>query len=272
MGIPQNEQIAWLIETTDTVQWWAGGGDEDFTSDSLRAVRLARRCDAEALIVARNLHRCRAVEHAWIPPAPAPHPETLGGLTAFGRVCDHGHLARQCETCEALKDAAEWRVKYEILRDIFRLVREALVQHGQHIDSDDQVAARVNETLIEIRSLRESGATWRFYPTYGSRAIATERYRQLHDHGYSAAHDDHHGPEELTSAAVAYAINTFCSAVPFHRQFWPWNWSAWKPTPADPIHQLTKAGALIAAAIDALQRRLDKRSEPSEVAQQERPR
>jgi len=92
-------------------------------------------------------------------------------------------------------------------------------------------------------------------PADDAAPVATARHRQLHDHGYTAAHDDHHGPEELVSAAVTYAINTFCSAVPFHRQFWPWDWSAWKPTPADPIHQLTKAGALIAAAIDALQRR-----------------
>lgn len=34
--------------------------------------------------------------------------------------------------------------------------------------------------------------------------------------------------------------------------FWPWGKQYWKPTPNDPRRQLVKAGALIAAAIDAM--------------------
>jgi hypothetical protein len=35
--------------------------------------------------------------------------------------------------------------------------------------------------------------------------------------------------------------------------FWPWDQDWWKPSP-DPIRNLVKAGALIAAEIDRLQR------------------
>jgi hypothetical protein len=37
-------------------------------------------------------------------------------------------------------------------------------------------------------------------------------------------------------------------------RLWPWDPSWWKPSP-DPIRNLVKAGALIAAEIDRLQRR-----------------
>lgn len=37
-------------------------------------------------------------------------------------------------------------------------------------------------------------------------------------------------------------------------KIWPWDKSWWKPTPDDRIRELIKAGALIAAEIDRLQR------------------
>jgi hypothetical protein len=38
---------------------------------------------------------------------------------------------------------------------------------------------------------------------------------------------------------------------------WPWDWRFWKPS-VDPIRDLVKAGALIAAEIDRLQRKKNK--------------
>ena len=38
-------------------------------------------------------------------------------------------------------------------------------------------------------------------------------------------------------------------------KLWPWDELFWNPSPDDPVRQLAKAGALIAAEIDKLQRR-----------------
>lgn len=63
-------ETAWLIELVDTsaaVLWWAGG--EEWTPDSLRAVRFCRREDADA--VASRMPDPASVlptEHSWIGP------------------------------------------------------------------------------------------------------------------------------------------------------------------------------------------------------------
>ncbi len=93
----------------------------------------------------------------------------------------------------------------------------------------------------------------------GAELIAAERDRQVTEEGYSAEHDAGHD-YALTEAAKAYvdsAQKSRWSTVLMEfsharRLGWPWPRKYWKPT-GDPVRDLTKAGALIAAAIDALQ-------------------
>ena len=80
--------------------------------------------------------------------------------------------------------------------------------------------------------------------------IAAERLRQVVVEGWTAEHDDQHGAGELVSAAECYLIN---GHVHMPAESWPWDGSWWKPSD-DPIRNLVKAGALIAAEIDRLQR------------------
>ncbi len=75
--------------------------------------------------------------------------------------------------------------------------------------------------------------------------IAAERRRQVEAEGYTAEHDAGHATE-LAMAAACYAIPTLSG-----RGLWPWAPDYWKPTPGDRVRELVKAGALIAAAIDA---------------------
>jgi hypothetical protein len=90
----------------------------------------------------------------------------------------------------------------------------------------------------------------------GAELIAAERKRQIAEEGYDAEHD-RGGATFLALAGAAYAIPDQVSA-PFvaiaapRERFWPWHKSFWKPTPDDRVRELTKAGALIAAAIDSL--------------------
>jgi len=82
--------------------------------------------------------------------------------------------------------------------------------------------------------------------------IAEERARQIEQEAWSIEHDDGHKQQELARAGACYVID-YCK--PTHLGFaWPWDVRYWKPTPKDPIRQLVKAGALIAAEIDRLQR------------------
>lgn len=112
----------------------------------------------------------------------------------------------------------------------------------------------------------------------GAELISMERERQVKVEGYTPEHDDAYTKAEggayntcLADAAICYAfiaaadedlrkfgrVNTnhpflFC---PVH---WPWHNEHWKPSQGDSnqdrIKELVKAGALIAAEIDRLQR------------------
>lgn len=90
----------------------------------------------------------------------------------------------------------------------------------------------------------------------GAQLIEVERIRQVESEGYSIEHDTYYEKSELLGAALAYlyqaekAANniTFLDNPPSN---WPWPEKYWKPS-VDPIANLVKAGALIAAEIDRL--------------------
>ena len=93
----------------------------------------------------------------------------------------------------------------------------------------------------------------------GTELIAAERERQVTEEGYTAEDDADHSTE-LAVAGAAYAASAAYSTLgpvgpdnvlSFEDVEWPWDKRFWKPT-GDPVRDLTKAGALIAAAIDSL--------------------
>jgi hypothetical protein len=84
-------------------------------------------------------------------------------------------------------------------------------------------------------------------PPDGVALIAAER--ELQRQIWSDEHDDGHTDHEIVMAAVSYAM-FHGVGVPQH---WPWQDDHWRPTGSD-VKDLAKAGALIAAEIDRLQR------------------
>ncbi len=85
--------------------------------------------------------------------------------------------------------------------------------------------------------------------------IAAERQRQIMKEGWTDSHDDEHDSGEMIAAAITYAERvyvpeSFASTLP---PSWPWAAKWWKPS-TDPVRNLVKAGALIAAEIDRLMR------------------
>lgn len=100
----------------------------------------------------------------------------------------------------------------------------------------------------------------------GAQLIALERVRQLKIEGWSAEHDDTHTHGGLAAAGAWYAnfsvgmsraglnpdINQIKSDT-LRLSAWPWE-PKWCNPSADQVRNLVKAGALIAAEIDRLQR------------------
>ncbi len=106
----------------------------------------------------------------------------------------------------------------------------------------------------------------------GSDMIALERDRQIGQKGWTPQHDDGHDGAEIALAAACYALppearEQTILGRPLRLFLWPWG-SSWKPGAApyshpersDPdeqrVYELVKAGALIAAEIDRLLRRM----------------
>lgn len=82
-----------------------------------------------------------------------------------------------------------------------------------------------------------------------ARDVLAERRRQIGAEGWTQEHDDEHSTQELAFAAACYATADEGDAPP---AVWPWHLSWWKPT--DRRRNLVKAGALILAEIERLDR------------------
>jgi hypothetical protein len=93
----------------------------------------------------------------------------------------------------------------------------------------------------------------------GVELIAEERQRQIAVEGWTPEHDNEHDMGEMIGAAITYSAHALGivseEEIPNADTdgYWPWEDRWWKPSP-DPIRNLVKAGALIAAEIDRLQR------------------
>jgi hypothetical protein len=91
--------------------------------------------------------------------------------------------------------------------------------------------------------------------------IVAERGRQLAK-GYDARHDDTHDDGSIATAAAVYALHPFDwhlvvterskGRLLSLRDFWPWDWSQFEP--ADERRNLVRAGALIVAEIERIDR------------------
>jgi hypothetical protein len=97
------------------------------------------------------------------------------------------------------------------------------------------------------------------------RDVASERRRQIEVEGWTPEHDNENSRGEMAAAAAAYAHAAERSVHPLNKKtghgyetqppnIWPSCWSDdwWKP--AEPRRMLLKAGALILAEIERLDR------------------
>ena len=85
------------------------------------------------------------------------------------------------------------------------------------------------------------------------RNVLAERARQVSVEGWTPTHDDQNGPREMPSAAAAYALSA-AGRRGDGAEVWPQSWAYewWKPT--TPRRDLVKAGELIIAEIERIDR------------------
>jgi len=93
----------------------------------------------------------------------------------------------------------------------------------------------------------------------GIELIAEERDRQISAEGWTPEHDNGHTNGELAAAAASYALASWSRTTA--EEMWPWGREEYKPQPdnghathEERIRNFTRAGALLAAEIDRLQR------------------
>jgi hypothetical protein len=83
--------------------------------------------------------------------------------------------------------------------------------------------------------------------------IAAERERQQAYHEWTTEHDDRHDTSELARAAACYCLPPgYDDAGMWRTRLWPWEKGAFHS--GDRVRELVKAGALIVAEIERLQR------------------
>jgi len=114
--------------------------------------------------------------------------------------------------------------------------------------------ARAQAAEAEVTRLRDALGL----QTAAARDVLAERARQISAEGWTPEEDDAYQARDLANAGASYALVAGLS--PEHRDIiastppgpWPWAGSWWKPT--DPRRDLVKAGALILAEIERLDR------------------
>lgn len=115
---------------------------------------------------------------------------------------------------------------------------------GQDIEALDESQMR------QLGWVRATGA---------AQDVLSERQRQIASEGYSTESDDNYIYGDLAAAAGSYALHAHDvdkAKRSFAPVWWPWTRDSWKPT--TPRNDLVKAGALILAEIERIDRAADK--------------
>lgn len=141
----------------------------------------------------------------------------------------------------------------EMQDEIYRLnARIGELERQLNAAENNEIDARCHVAELESRTVTPAAAD-----------VLAERQRQVTAEGWSPKHDDQYKNTELAFAASCYAFHAAAASwdleddgIPYDShpapKQWPWDPSWWKPT--DARRDLVKAGALILAEIERLDR------------------
>lgn len=133
------------------------------------------------------------------------------------------------------------------------MVKAALDLVWEESESHDDLVCRLWRAMAAVAPDQTNAA----------RDVLAERRRQMDAEGWTTEHDDQHSNGEMARAASCYITNRERTHLPTIPLKWPWSDTWWKPDGYR--RNLVKAGALILAEIE----RLDRATE--NVAQEAQP-
>ena len=157
------------------------------------------------------------------------------------------------------EDAAPESLPTEAMTQAFARVFDVRDQAGTFGPALRAALTAVGRAPMQQDSDLDPGPTPGDLLAWGSQAVldvAAERRRQVEAEGWTPEHDDEHWAEELAFAASCYATADEGDPPP---AAWPFHLSWWKPT--DRRSNLERAGALILAEIERLDRLVAKKQE-----------
>ena len=138
-----------------------------------------------------------------------------------------------------------------------------LKEHQRQLDMDGVEVGVSRQALdIVLLSLARAGLeAGKADESMAARDVLAERKRQVEAEGWTPEHDDKHAKGEMAKAAASYAVDNVSLYPPGQWNserrsiadwLWPWDMRWWKPT--NRRRNLVKAGALILAEIERLDR------------------
>lgn len=144
---------------------------------------------------------------------------------------------------------------------------DEVTQLRRHADEKaPELCAQLIEADGELEALRQRIAELESRTVTAAAAdVLAERQRQVTAEGWTAEGDDSYQNSELADAAACYAIHAHNQgfSTPAH---WPWSTTWWKQT--NPRRDLVKAGALILAEIERIDRAAGIKVEAERLAKQ----
>ncbi|WP_322072212.1 hypothetical protein [Paraburkholderia bannensis] len=170
------------------------------------------------------------------------------------------------EFVEALRAHTAPNLTTDMLRKLVVGVREFILGFlSNHLKDgfepyDRLRSDRVTQVLVnDVRDQIEVGHPASPRISYAARDVIAERERQVSAEGWTPEHDDQHANGELTAAAWGYLFATLNAigkppalVLKMTPPYWPWDESWFKPS--TPRRMLEKAGALILAEIERIDR------------------
>ncbi|MFD1555995.1 hypothetical protein ACFSHT_10220 [Paraburkholderia silviterrae] len=166
--------------------------------------------------------------------------------------CDPADVCAGCR-CEygatygAPDSAAQPDEQAKADRDL-TLYGESFMVDGKHV-SLERITRLFRDTARQPGAMLIAGEA---RMSDAARDVFAERARQVNEEGWDTAHDDRHVTFSLSQAAACYAFHAcgvYAGSCPV---LWPWDYEHRKPT--TPRRDLVKAGALILAEIEHIDR------------------
>ena len=161
------------------------------------------------------------------------------------------------------EDAAPESLPTEAMTQAFARVFDVRDQAGTFGPALRAALTAVGRAPMQQDSDLDPGPTPGDLLAWGSQAVldvAAERRRQIETEGWTPEHDDGHGAHELAEAAACYCLSSAERPFDYFETMWPWD-PHWFKT-SSRRRDLIKAGALILAEIE----RLDRMAERQEGA------